>query len=220
MDLTLVKGIGPRIAERLRAEGVTTVEELRRVDVGRVSAAIGVPEELLRRWKKDAESMIGKSVEATAKVSERAGERVDKAIDDVERTIAETSRQVDAWRVVLRDEAPTAILKVGDKAWENLPILAAKIQENEEQLLSSARENVVLLKEQADTAWVKIEGQIHRNVPLFKEKIDDARGTADRVVNEVRVAVDEIRDRPEVKIGEAKFQRVVGRVLDKLRRGK
>lgn len=219
MKLEDVKGIGPRLAARLREEGVHTLGELRRIDAKALARKTGLPEARVRSWKRQAEKLVKDSVEAAATTVERASREPEALAEEVRRAAKAAAARADELRVVLKEQANTAVVRLGEQVWERVPVIAARVQESEEDLLRSARKNAVVLKEKADTAWVKIEGQLHKGVPIFQEKVEQAGHAAEKVIREVRVAVEEIRERPAVREGERKLGTLFSRMLKRERRG-
>lgn len=57
MELKHVKGIGPAKQEKLRAAGITSVEQLARADVPAVAAASGLPEAQVREYREKATAL-------------------------------------------------------------------------------------------------------------------------------------------------------------------
>ena len=110
-------------------------------------------------------------------------------------------------KVVLKDRAATARVKIGSIWHEDVPIVTARMNENGEKVLKAVHENAVLLQEQATTAMIRIGDEIKANVPIYKERI---KSGADGAMEEIRVRVNEIRDRTQK--GSGKFW---GRVFGK-----
>lgn len=98
----------------------------------------------------------------------------------------------DDLRVVLRDRAATARVRIGEVWHEDVPIVTARVHDDAEKVLRSVRENAVLLKEQATHAWVRVNDEVHAQAPIFKERVKEG---AHGAVEEIRVRVREIRER-------------------------
>ena len=112
---------------------------------------------------------------------------------DARRELGETLMSAaDDIRVVLRDRAATARVKIGSIWHDDVPIVTARLNENGEKVMHSLKENAVLLQEQATHALVRIGDDVRAGVPIFKERV--ASG-AEGAVEEIRVKVNEIRER-------------------------
>ncbi|HVL88207.1 MAG TPA: helix-hairpin-helix domain-containing protein [Candidatus Thermoplasmatota archaeon] len=192
MDLERIKGLGPKFAAALRDQGVRGLEELRDVDVARVSAATGISEAVLAEWQREATLLLSRSVDAAAGAIESASAIASRMMDESERTLADVTHAADdatrELRVVLQDRARGALVRVGaTRVLDDLPVYVAKLQEKEEEILRRVQHDVVVLREKADTALVRVEGVVHENVPVFRKALE-------RGAEEVRVAVDEARE--------------------------
>jgi len=176
--LTDIKGVGDATARKLREAGVRTVEDLRGIQVEDLAQRTGIKAATLATWRDDAARLLGDAAETSARSIERAAGKADEMA------------------VVLRDRATTAKVRIEGAYHDNLPIITAKLDEDQLAVAKTIQENAVLLKERADTAWVQIEGEWHKNVPIFKEKLAEGEKAARGAVEEVRVFVKEIREHP------------------------
>ncbi len=122
---------------------------------------------------------------------------------------------------MLRDRAATARVIAGGVVHDDLPIMTARADEPEDDVMSDVRHGAVLLKEKAATAFVRLpDGESRSDVPIFKERVKDPTTLE---TEEIRVQVHEIRERaPEpsaasteagVSVGERKgfLSRMFGR---------
>ncbi|MCA1814137.1 MAG: helix-hairpin-helix domain-containing protein [Halobacteriales archaeon] len=176
--LTDIKGVGDVTARKLREAGVRTVEDLRGIEVQDIAKRTGIKADTLQQWRDDAARLLSSATETGAQAIESAASKADEMA------------------VVLRDRATTAKVRVEGVYHENLPIITAKLDEDQLAVARGIQENAVLLKEKADTAWVQIEGEWHKNVPIFKERIAEGERAARGAIEEVRVFVKEIREHP------------------------
>ncbi|PKK86238.1 MAG: hypothetical protein CVT48_01975 [Thermoplasmata archaeon HGW-Thermoplasmata-1] len=51
MELTRIRGVGPTIAEKLTDAGIASVEDARKMDIGKTAAKTGLKEERLKKFK-------------------------------------------------------------------------------------------------------------------------------------------------------------------------
>lgn len=177
--LTDIKGIGDATAKKLREVGVKTVDDLRHIDVEDIAGRTGLKGAMLAQWRDEAARRLEHGVEQGARAIEQAG------------------KQAEQMAVVLKDRATTAKVRVEGAYHDNLPIITAKLDEDQLAIARNVKENAVLLKEKADTAWVQIEGEWHKNVPIFKERLAEGERAAEKAIEEVRVFVKEIREHPQ-----------------------
>ena len=179
MDLTSIGGIGPAYSERLHAAGIVDVAALAKAtDLARLADQTGIPAARLAEFQAEAirltpERTPGDAVQAVA-------DAVKAAADDM--------------RVVLRDRAATARVKIGSIWHEDVPIVTARLNEDGEKVMAAVKENSVLLREQATTAIVRINDEVIAGLPIFKERLKEG---ADEVREEIRVRVHEIKERAE-----------------------
>lgn len=61
IELTKVKGIGPKKAEQLKGLGIDTVEDLANSSAKVLSSKIGVSQKIARRWIKEASKLVKES---------------------------------------------------------------------------------------------------------------------------------------------------------------
>jgi hypothetical protein len=209
MDLDLIKGVGPATKEKLHEAGVTNVEDLAKGDKDTLSEATGVPAGRIQSFIVQAQGLLAaettadeEAPEATiaeatpaatpAPAAEPAPTPTAAPTPEPARTpVTVTKPIVDAWRVVLKDRAATARVDTGAATYENLPIVTAKLEEDEDVIMREIGYNAVLLKERATTASVRVNDAWRNGVPIFKERVLDAR---QGVAELTRVRVHEIRD--------------------------
>jgi AcrR family transcriptional regulator len=120
--------------------------------------------------------------------AERIQESTLEASDEVAKRLSEA-------RVVLEEGITDARVKFEDEVLAEARILPLKAREDAEAFLEDVQGNVVVLREAADDALVRIEGQIQGGLPVFKNKLDEAADQAEEGAREVRVRVEEIRDK-------------------------
>ena len=183
MKVTDVPGIGQATAKKLAKARIKTVQDLAHADVDDTSRDAGVPKKKIAEWQEKAVALVAKGRPGGA-----SGASLEGAAHNVRNALEEA-------RVVLREKAHTARIKIGDRIIQELPIITARLHENEQKILDRVRQDAVLLKEKAETAVVKLNGKVHENLPLFKEKLSEASEGADAAVREIRVRVQEIRER-------------------------
>src|SRR5438552_9398890 len=194
MDLTSIPGIGPASSEKLKAAGVADVAALARAtDLPSLAATTGIPPARLAEFQTEARRL------APEKTAGDAAAAVATAVMDA----------AEDMRVVLRDRAATARVKIGSIWHEDVPIVTARLNEDGAKVMAALKENAVLLKEQATTAVVRVNDEVHANLPIFKERLKEG---ADAAVEEIRVRVQSIKERaPEAAKGSPLWKRVFGR---------
>lgn len=195
MELTDLPGIGPAYAKRLREADVADAEALANVTMLQaLSARTGIPLAKLNDAHAAARERVGHGRNGASAHTEVPERTAAEAVQAVAETVVAAARDM---RVVLQDRALTARVKIGSIWHEDVPVVAARLEENERRVLESIKENVVVLKEKADAAVVRLGGDVHEAVPLFKERVLESAGD---VREEIRVRVQEIRRRvPEAR---------------------
>lgn len=190
MDLTLIPGIGPAFKERLQQAGVPDVEALAAgPDVDALAERAQIPRTRLVEFVEAAKTLLAQRPAPDADAGKTPTPR--EAVQNVTQAVRDAAEDM---RVVLRDATATARVKIGSIWHEDVPIVTARLNENEERIVSALRQNGVVLKEQAATAIARINGEVVSGLPIFKERVREGAG---QVREEVRVRVKEIRERAE-----------------------
>lgn len=204
MDLSDIEGIGPAYEKRLKEAGVATAEDLAGADPASLSKKTGIALSRLETFiARAGERLAGAPREESAS---SAGS------DAAEAAAMAAPSPGDATyvpvRVVLHDRATSARVIQGERVHENLPIVTARANEDEEEIMDALSQDAVLLKERATTAFVRLSDGWHVDVPIYKEKVVELEsgGTS---MEEVRVKVQEIREKKEPKKG--LFAKIFGR---------
>ena len=65
MDITLVKGIGPKWSEEMKAAGINSVHELAKCDPEDLAQEVGIPEKKASAWIENANEILLLTKEAT-----------------------------------------------------------------------------------------------------------------------------------------------------------
>lgn len=186
MQLSDVRGLDPLARARLEEIGVTTVPQLVAAEPERIAPEAGLTPGQVR----EMQSLARAAWEEGAPQVPAPHPSAYTPLDPLE----VLRREVDELRVVLRDRAATARVKVGSVWHEDVPIVIAKVQESEARIRENLKENAVLLREKATTASVHIEGRWLEDAPLYKERLQQATESGMEKLEEIRVRVDEIRE--------------------------
>lgn len=219
MDLDAIKGVGPATKEKLHEAGITDVAALAEADAAEISESTGISVDRVKKFITQAQGQLAAEdttdEDADAPV---AREPVDAdgtlpagAVGDAPEPVATAangngSEPVKGWKVVLRDRSATARVDAGSVTYENLPIVTAKANEAEDEIMKEIGYNAVLLKEGEPAAFVRVNGHWEHDIPLFKEKTIESSG----VTELVRVRVHEIRERGAAKSKAGSEGRVAG----------
>lgn len=186
VTLLSIDGLGESNLAKLIEADVRTVGGLARSDVRELAEATGIAGDELTAWKRKA-TPLAAARKAEAKVREvGAGAR---------RAGASARARIKDARVVLTEGITDARVKFDDDVLAEAKILPIRARDNVEQILERVKGNVVLLRERADTAVVRVEDKVYEGLPLFKEKVAEAGDRAAEEVREIRVRVQEIRDK-------------------------
>ncbi|MBI4392552.1 MAG: helix-hairpin-helix domain-containing protein [Euryarchaeota archaeon] len=192
MELTELRGLGPRRKEALEKAGIKTVEELAHADVDALAAPTGISADQLRDWQAEIKKRGTKAPQA-------APPSVEEVVKDAKVLAEKATRLAEAkaekMRVILKDKAERARVRVGEAVHDGVPIFTLKRGETEDAVIARIKADAVVLQEKADTALVKIGEVWHREVPIFEEKVQKAGEGAKDLVREVRVTVDEIQEK-------------------------
>jgi hypothetical protein len=201
MQVGALPGGDPQVESALAAAGLPTAEQLSRVgDLTALARATGVPEERLRALQEEARSEIERRLREGGVADERALAEADLAAIAARTGIgvAELARfraaarealglPAEDARVVLREGAPTALVRWGATPIEGVTILtAAPRPDAVEEALTRYAGDVVVLQSGAETAVARLAGATQRAVPLYAAAPEGA---------EVRVRVAEVRER-------------------------
>jgi hypothetical protein len=186
--------------ERLVDAGIRAPESFQAEDPMEIAAAGGVDADRVEAWQdavagSDVRAEVEETLEdmdpgkpGVVESAERIQESTLEASDEVAKRLSEA-------RVVLEEGITDARVKFEDEVLAEARILPLKAREDAEAFLEDVQGNVVVLREAADDALVRIEGQIQEGLPVFKNKLDEAADQAEEGAREVRVRVEEIRDK-------------------------
>lgn len=185
VELSEVEGIGEASLEALVAEGVRSVGDLQARDAETLAEAIGRSPGVVEGWQDAGEgSAEPESAEHARELAAGAAEAGSLAL-----------KGLDEARVVLEEGITDAKVKFEDDVLAEARILPVKAKDDVEEMLEDLKGNVVVLREKADTAMVRVEDDVVEGIPIFKEKVAEAGQSAAEGVQEVRVRVQEIRDK-------------------------
>lgn len=201
VELGDLDGVTTEDLDKLVEAGIRSPKDLRGEDAGEIAAAAGIGTERVQEWQA--------SLGGTSKAKQAAQEAVD-SVDPDKPGVVESAEKMqegalaasDALadrlteaRVVLEEGITDARIKFEDDVLAEARILPLKAREDAEEMLEEMQGNVVVLREAADDALVRVEGEIREGLPVFKQRIDEATQQAEESAEEVRVRVEEIRDK-------------------------
>lgn len=194
-ELTAIDGVGDDEALALFEAGIRSKAELAGADAGTLAEATGATPAEVRAWQGRGAGKIETAGVATRLATTRALEGIENA------------------RVVLQEGIEDARIKFEQDVLAEARILPVKARDNVERMLEEIKGNVVVLRERADTALVRVENEVYEGLPLFKEKVEQAGHVVADEVEEVRVRVQEIRDKrvmPQANKLTSKFMNLFG----------
>lgn len=181
-QLDQIEGIGDQTLETLAEQGVRSIQELKERDPQGLAENTGLSEDRIRDWQRATRAP--ESPEHAQRIAEEARSAGAIALEGLE----------DA-RVVLQEGIADARVKFEDDVLTQARILPVKAKDDVETMLEDLKGDVVVLREEADTAIVRIEEEIVEGLPIFKQKVEEAGQSAAEGAEEVRVRVQEIRDK-------------------------
>lgn len=213
-----IEGLSGSDFEQLVDAGVRSPEDLQAEAATEISAAASLDAERVEDWQQaSASGEAREQVEQTLDGMEPDKPGVVASAERIqEETLEkgdELAEQLSEARVVLEEGISEARVKFQDDVLGQARILPIKAREDAEEFLEDVQGNVVVLREAADDALVRVEGRIQDGLPVFKEKIDEAADQAEQGAQEVRVRVEEIRDKeilPRAKGLKAKVKNLLG----------
>lgn len=202
-------GIDEGDLDKLVEAGIRSKDDLLAEGTDDLAAAAGVSAERARSWQKALSS--SKAQQAAEQALEGVEPDKPGVVESAQRMQEGALEASDAFaerlteaRVVLEEGITDARVKLEEDVLAEARILPLKAQEDAEELMEEIQGNVVVLREAADDALVRVEGQIQEGLPIFKQKLDEASEQAE----EVRVQVEEIRDKRVMPKAESLKQRV------------
>lgn len=215
-----LEGISSANLQALVEAGITSPEQLTAEDASQLAAAAGVEVERVGGWQDDAAALTSDPRQASEDAVEAIAMDKPNVVKSAERIQEGTIEASDALvehlseaRVVLQEGITDARVKFEDDVLAEARILPLKAREDAEEFLEDVQGNVVVLREAADDAMVRIEGRIEEGLPVFKQSLDEATEQAEQGAEEVRVRVEEIRDKEVIPRAEglkAKVKNLLG----------
>lgn len=203
-DLVRLKdldGVGQANLEKLAEADVRSLKDLSRRDPAELHEATGIPTDKLKPWRRQAGTMAA---------ADKAKATADQARETAEHLADHAKRELDNARVVLQEGISEARVKVEQDVMAEARILPIRAKDEVDKVLENVRGNVVVLREKADTALVRIEDSVYDSLPIFKEKLAEAQDKATEEITEVRVRVQEIRDKRVLPKADSIKQRIKG----------
>lgn len=160
MNLTDIKGIGETYAKKLKRAGVTSVQDLRDMNIARVARTAGLGEKLLRKWQEKARQLklltdvkgIGPAFEKKLKKQGiHTLEELARADTALAQKIGVTEKRFADWAYQAR-QMITSSRPIAKKA-----VVAEEIGPHNAAITL-----------QGETARVKIKEKVHQKVPVFR----------------------------------------------------
>lgn len=180
-------GLDDDAFQALADEGIRSSEALASADASELSEPTGLEAKRIEAWQAEISGAAAKepaSTEHARDLAEGAREAGEIALKGLGQA-----------RVVLQEGITDAKVKFQDDVLAEARILPVKAKDDVDRMLEDLKGNVVVLQEKADTALVRVEDQVVEGLPIFKEKVSEAGKSAAEGVDEVRVRVQEIRDK-------------------------
>lgn len=189
VELSEVEGIDEDAFEALVDAGVRSVEDLAGADPSELATETELDPDTLEAWQDalateetvEPEPETPQHAQALASEAQEAGRIALQGLADA--------------RVVLQEGIADATVKFEDDVLAQARILPIKAKDDMDRMLEDIRGDVVVLREKADTALVRIEDEVVEGLPIFKTKVSEAGASAAESMQEVRVRVQEIRDK-------------------------
>lgn len=196
-----LEGVGPANLEKLVEADVRSLKDLSRRDAAELNEATGIPVDKLKAWRRKAGTMAA---------ADHAKATADQARQTAEQLAGQAKRELEDARVVLQEGISEARVKVEQDVLAEARILPIRAKDEVDKVLENVRGNVIVLREKADTAMVRLEDSVYEGIPIFKEKLSEAQDRATEEMTEVRVRVQEIRDKRVIPKADSIKQRLKG----------
>ncbi len=239
--LTDVKGIGPTTAEKFRKAGITTVDELANADAEETSPLVGMTAARVATFSERAQDLLDapapegrpeaddgtpasivddarRAAEEFTRTASGAAHALGEAGTNVaSEGFRETVALAEDFKVVLKERAHTARVRVGKVVYEDVPIVVARVNEDLAEVRAGLTHDAVILQERASTAVARLGDAWHENVPLVQEKLVTVAHQFEPVVEEVRVKVLAIKDRAREQADKGKG--FIGKLFNREKQG-
>ncbi len=200
VELDGIEGIGEATLDALVGAGVRSPEALAAADPSDLAKRADLDVKRIESWQAEiGEGRPSASAEHAREIAAGAREAGEIAL-----------KRLSEARVVLEEGITDAKVKFEDDVLAEARILPVKAKDDVETMLEGLKGNVVVLRETADTALVRIEDEVVEGLPIFKEKVSEAGQAAADGVDEVRVRVQEIRDKRVLPEAEKITEKIKG----------
>lgn len=168
--------------EALVEAGIRSPEQLTEADATELSSSAGIDAKTIETWQRSLEeSGVSEAAREMAEGAREAGEIAAESLDQA--------------RVVLQEGVNDARVKFEEDVLSEARILPIKAKEDVDERLEKLKGDVVVLREEADTALVRVGDQVVEGIPIFKQKVSEAGQSVAEGAEEVRVRVQEVRDK-------------------------
>lgn len=191
-----------QLERALSEAGVGDPADLAAADIEALAQRVGFSRETLARYQGAARGAVQRALEGAGFHDDHALAAMDLEDGILKTGIAAThlARIRDeargrlesraTWRVVLAEAAPLARVHLREPV-ENVPLLTARVDEDDASAFARTATDAVVLRPTMDVAAVRVGGEVHREIPLFKE-----RRSAEGELQEIRIRVADVRDVP------------------------
>lgn len=185
LALQEVEGLTAEDVAILVDADIRSPDALQGADPEELSCETGIATDRIEGWQGSLSAATETTVEDTAReIAEGARETGEIA-----------AKSLDQARVVLQEGINDAKVKFEEDVLTEARILPVKAKEDVDDRLRKLKGDVVILREQADTALVRIGDEVVDGIPIFKAKVEEAGQDLAGGVEEVRVRVQEVRDK-------------------------
>lgn len=181
-ELLEIDGIGEATLQELAEAGIRSRKALREADAEALASSTELTADRIRGFQEGATHTAVE--ESALEIAEGAREAGEIARDSLGQA-----------RVVLQEGVNDAKIKFEQDVLAEARILPIKAKEDVDQRLEKLKGDVVVLREAADTAVVRLEDEVAEGLPIFKAKVSQAGENLADGVEEVRVRVQEVRDK-------------------------
>ena len=163
MNITEIKGIGPKYAKKLKRAGIKTVYDLRKISIKKVAEITGIGEQVLAKWKDEAMNM--------------------RLLTDI-KGIGDTLRKkLEKIGISTIEDLANADKKIASKLGISEKRFMAWVKEAKKMIVTPKEKKAVVAEDigpknafitiKGKRAEVKIKEKLHENVPVYRGEIVD-----------------------------------------------
>jgi len=172
MNITEIKGIGPKYANKLKRAGIKTVYDLREMSAKKVAKITGIGEQMLVKWKDEAMKM--------------------HLLTDIKGIGDASRKKLEKIGISTIEELANANKKIASKAGISEKRFKEWVKEAKKMVMAPKEKRAVVAEDigpknafitiKGKRAEVKIKEKLHENIPVYRGNIVDS-------MKESRIAV-------------------------------